>query len=221
MSELERVCVVGGGPAGLSLARALAARGLAFDVFERHHDTGGLWDQSNPGSPVYDSAHFISSKTQSHFHDFPMPESYPDYPSHRQILAYMRSFADAYGLREYIRFNTGVRQATRTPLGWRVETTDGKAQDYSALVCATGTNWHAVMPSYPGTFTGEIRHSSTYRSISEFSGKRVLVVGAGNSGVDIACGCWPKPGMATKAIVKAANIKMRTKPFLINGCSYF
>ncbi len=81
----------------MALARALLAQGIEFDVFERHTDVGGLWDQTNPGSPVYDSAHFISSKTQSHYHDFPMPDSYPDYPSHRQILAYMRSFADEYG----------------------------------------------------------------------------------------------------------------------------
>ena len=80
MATIGRVCVVGAGPAGLSLARAFLAQDIPFDVYERHHDVGGLWDQANPGSPVYDSAHFISSKSQSHFHDFPMPEDYPDYP---------------------------------------------------------------------------------------------------------------------------------------------
>jgi cation diffusion facilitator CzcD-associated flavoprotein CzcO len=183
----DRVCVVGGGPAGMALARALLARGVPFDVWERHGDVGGIWDQSNPGSPVYDSAHFISSKTQSHYHDFPMPEHYPDYPSHRQILAYMRSFAETFGLHEHVRFGVGVAATERTADGWTVTTTDGGVHHYGSLVCATGTNWHASMPDYPGTFTGEIRHSNTYRSMSEFSGKRVLVIGAGNSGVDIAC----------------------------------
>jgi hypothetical protein len=187
VTTTDRVCVVGGGPAGRALARALLAQGIEFDVWERHTDVGGLWDQSNPGSPVYDSAHFISSKTQSHYHDFPMPDSYPDYPSHRQILAYMRSFADAYGLREHIHFGVGVASTERTGDGWTVTTTDGAVNRYRSLVCATGTNWHASMPEYPGTFTGEIRHSNTYRSPSEFAGKRVLVIGAGNSGVDIAC----------------------------------
>tara|TARA_R110000824_G_scaffold118960_18_gene272557 strand:- start:89110 stop:90483 length:1374 start_codon:yes stop_codon:yes gene_type:complete len=182
-----RVCVVGGGPAGLALARSLIAQGVAFDVYERHSDVGGLWDQSNPGSPVYDSAHFISSKTQSHYIDHDMPEDYPDYPSNRQIHRYMQSFADAYGLRPHIRFNTGVREAKRNASGWTVTLSNGESKDYTDLVCATGTNWHPVMPTYPGTFTGEMRHANTYRSMDEFKGKRVLVIGAGNSGCDIAC----------------------------------
>ncbi|WP_374572729.1 flavin-containing monooxygenase [Phenylobacterium sp.] len=182
-----KVCVVGAGPAGMAIARALIAQEIDFDIFERHHDVGGLWDQTNPGSPVYDSAHFISSKTQSHYHDFPMPDHYPDYPSHRQILAYMRGFADAYGLRERIRFDVGVTSAVRDGDGWTVETSDGRTGRYAALICATGTNWSPAMPAYPGEFTGEMRHSHSYRSMSEFAGKRVLVIGAGNSGVDIAC----------------------------------
>lgn len=187
MANIGRVCVVGAGPAGLSLARAFIAHGVPFDAYERHSDLGGLWDPSNPGSPVYDSAHFISSKTQSHFHDFPMPEDYPDYPSHRQVLAYMRSFADAYRLRQHIRFGTGVSSAVPDAAGWRVTLSTGEVRSYASLVCANGTNWHPTMPTYPGVFSGEMRHTQTYRSPEELRDRRVLIIGAGNSGADIAC----------------------------------
>ena len=187
MANIGRVCVVGAGPAGLSLARAFLAHGIPFDVYERHSDVGGLWDQANPGSPIYESAHFISSRTQSHFHDFPMPEDYPDYPSHRQVLAYVRSFTDAYGLRQHIRFGTGVTSAVPEGAGWKVTLSTGEVRPYASLVCASGTNWHPVMPTYPGVFAGEMRHTQTYRSADELRGKRVLIIGAGNSGCDIAC----------------------------------
>lgn len=188
MNGIGRVCVVGGGPAGLSLARTFLRHGIPFDVYERHSDVGGLWDRSNPGSPVYDSAHFISSKTQSHYHDFPMPEDYPDYPSGKQIHRYMQGFADAYGLKGHIRFNTSVEKAEMQKDGsWLVTLSTGETKPYAALVCANGTNWHPVMPEYPGTFTGEMRHAVSFRSMDEFKGKRVLVIGAGNSGCDIAC----------------------------------
>ena len=187
MANIGRVCVVGAGPAGLSLARAFIAHGIPFDVYERHRDVGGLWDQSNSGSPIYESAHFISSRTQSHFHDFPMPGDYPDYPSHRQVLAYVRGFADAYGLREHIRFDTEVRSAVPDGSGWTVTLSTGEARSYASLVCANGTNWHPRMPTYPGVFSGEMRHTQTYRSAEELRGKRVLIIGAGNSGADIAC----------------------------------
>lgn len=187
MLTTPRVCVVGGGPAGLVAARALQTRGIAYDVYERHHAIGGLWDQHNPGSPVYDSAHFISSKTQSHFPGFPMPDNYPDYPSHGQILAYIRAFADAYQLSDHIHCGVGVDRAEYDGQQWQITTADGQQHHYTDLICATGTNWYPTMPHYPGQFTGDLRHVQTYRSMDELRGKRVLIIGAGNSGCDIAC----------------------------------
>jgi len=185
MSEY-RVCVIGAGAGGLSMARALRRRGIAYDHFERHVDVGGVWDQANPGSPMYDSAHMISSKTMSAFLGFPMPQNYPDYPGHRQIVAYLRDFATAYDLRRSIRFGVEVTSAVKQDDGWRVTLSDGTEHRYDAVIAATGLAWHARMPTYPGTFAGEMIHSSKYRSPDLFRGKRVLVVGAGNSGVDIA-----------------------------------
>jgi cation diffusion facilitator CzcD-associated flavoprotein CzcO len=81
---------VGAGPSGLAAARALKLNGLDFDVFERHRDVGGIWDMENPGTPMYDSAHFISSRTQSAFDGFPMPDDFADYPARAKILEYIR-----------------------------------------------------------------------------------------------------------------------------------
>ena len=182
-----KVCVVGAGPAGLSVARALRRLGLDYDQYERHGDVGGIWDLDNPGTPMYESAHFISSRGTSGFFDFPMPETFPDYPGNRQILAYTRDFAAAYGLYDGIRFNTAVTDVERQGDAWIVTLDDGTRHTYGAVICATGVTWTPRLPRHSGHFTGEVRHSNTYRANTEFRGKRVLIVGLGNSGADIAC----------------------------------
>lgn len=188
VNELLDAVVVGAGPAGLVLTRRLAESGVSFEVFERNDDVGGIWDIETPNSPMYESAHFISSRTLSGFDGFPMPETYPDYPDHRQILTYIRSFADAFDLRRHITFSTGVDHARRDDRDtWTVELSDGTTRRTRSLICANGVTWEPNLVTWPGAFDGEIRHSVTYRSATEFAGKRVLVVGAGNSGVDIAC----------------------------------
>jgi cation diffusion facilitator CzcD-associated flavoprotein CzcO len=181
------VAVVGAGPGGLSLGRALKALNIPFVIYEKHSDVGGIWDPSNDGSPIYESAHFISSKSQSHYYDYPMPNSYPDYPSNRQILNYVQAFADEWDLRQHIRFNTAVEMATQTPDGWNLKLTTGEIVQHTALICANGTNWHPALPKLAGDFSGEIYHSNQHKSADAFKGKRVLIIGAGNSGCDIAC----------------------------------
>src|SRR5687768_275131 len=98
------VAVIGAGPSGLILARRLQETSASFEVFERHEGVGGIWDIDAPGTPMYESAHFISSRTHSGFRGFPMPDDLPDYPSHRQLLTYIRSFAAAYDLERHVRF---------------------------------------------------------------------------------------------------------------------
>jgi cation diffusion facilitator CzcD-associated flavoprotein CzcO len=186
----DRWCIIGAGPSGLASARAFARAGIPFDVLERGDDVGGIWNIEATDSPMYESAHFISSKTQSAFDGFPMPASYPDYPSWRQIHEYLRAFADACGLRPRMEFGVTVEHVA--PFGdddasWRVVLAGGAARRYRGIVLATGHNWDPILPSYPGTFTGEAYHSMRYRSPEAFRGKRVLVVGGGNSGCDIAC----------------------------------
>jgi len=186
----RRYCLVGAGPAGLVMARALLAEGVPFDWFERHTDVGGIWDMDNPGSPMYESAHFISSKYTSAFVGYPMPADYPDYPSWRQIRDYIRSFAREFGLYDHVTLGVTVTSAVPLPADrWSVSLSTGETREYDGLLAAPGVAWHPNLPDLPGaeTYTGDLRHSVTFRDGLELRGKRVLVVGAGNSGVDIAC----------------------------------
>ena len=137
---------------------------------------------------MYESAHFISSRTLSGFPGFPMPDSYPDYPRHDQILAYIEDFAAQHDLERHITFATCVESARREEgEGWTVTLDSGERRTYGGLCAATGMNWHARLPEFPGAWNRESYHSSHYRSAEEFRGKRVLIVSAGNSGCDIAC----------------------------------
>jgi cation diffusion facilitator CzcD-associated flavoprotein CzcO len=184
----ERHLVIGAGPGGLVAARWLAELGIPFDLVERQQDVGGIWDIDAPGTPMYESAHFISSKTLSAFRDLPMPESYPDYPSHRQVLAYLRAYADRHRLRERIEF--GIEVKSVRPDGerpeWTVELATGASRRYAGVIVATGLQWTPKRPELPGRFDGEEVHSSAYRSPAQVQGRSVLVVGGGNSGCDIA-----------------------------------
>ena len=184
----DAVAVIGAGPAGLSIARMLRKYGVEYDQFERHSGVGGLWDIDNPGTPMYESAHFISSRDMSGFFDHPMPKWYGDYPSRTQILEYTTGFAATFGLTDGIEFDTEITAVTPLADGrWLVTPDGGTPRRYRGVVCASGTNWHPRTPAHPGRFDGEIRHAVTHRSATDFSGKRVLVVGLGNSGADIAC----------------------------------
>jgi len=195
MAMRRRVAVIGAGPSGLATARALDRCGLEFDGFEAFDDVGGLWNIANPRSTVYESAHLISSRTTTQFTELPM-DSAADYPGHRELLRYFRRYADTFGLRERFRFGTHVLgidpvdgDATGR-CGWRVRTDAGsdgtEDQVYSHVVLANGTLSEPNVPTFPGTFSGEVLHSSDYKSADLFAGKRVLVVGGGNSGCDIA-----------------------------------
>lgn len=182
----QRFCIIGAGPSGLAMAAAFGGQGVPYDHFERHTAVGGLWDLDNPGTPMYQSAHFISSKTQSCFAGFPMPDELPDYPRRDQILAYLRAYARKHNLEPRIQFGKTVTSVVPGATGAEV-TIDGAKRNYRGVVCASGVNWEARHVDFEGTFAGELRHSITYFSPKEFEGKRVVIVGLGNSGADIAC----------------------------------
>lgn len=187
-----RYCIVGAGPAGLITARAFLRAGIEFDIVERYTEVGGIWNIDQPGSPMYESCNFIASKKRGGFIGYPMPEDYPDFPTWSQIREYIHAMADDFGLTEHVQFRTTVVNAepvsTDAGVFWRVTLASGEERNYRGVIYAGGHEWTAFVPDVPGldTFDGRVIHSRDYRALEEFRDKRVLVVGAGNSGVDIA-----------------------------------
>ncbi|WP_077034273.1 NAD(P)/FAD-dependent oxidoreductase [Pelomonas sp. KK5] len=191
----EQYALIGAGPSGLAAARNLQKEGLAFQGFEAWSDVGGLWNIANPRSTVYESAHLISSKRTTEFTEFPMADGVADYPSHAELMRYFSAFAERFGLREHYRFGARVQKVEpagegATPL-WRVRWTeqDGAVTHealFKGVIIANGTLAEPSMPAFEGHFAGELLHTSAYKSAKQFTDKRVLLIGAGNSGCDIA-----------------------------------
>lgn len=182
--------VIGAGPMGLATARVLQKHGLPFIGFEQHSDVGGLWDIENPHSTVYESAHLISSKRMTEFAEFPMRDDVAPYPRHDELRRYFRDFAAQFKLAEKYEFSTRVTRLERhADGGWSLSSErrgETRTRRFDAVLIATGTLHHPHQPALPGNFTGTLMHSAQYKSPSQLSGKRVLVVGCGNSGADIA-----------------------------------
>lgn len=191
-AQNPKVCVIGAGVAGLAACQALRARGIEFDCFEASDDVGGLWhyDGSAAPTPAYRSVHTISSRRTFGFRRFPMPEHYPDFPSQPQVMAYLRDYAERFDLRRSIRFEARVGSAERLPGGgWRVEAEGREPGRYDVLLPASGHLTKPVLPDFPGAFDGEAIHAHDYidpiRPL-DLRGQRVMVVGIGNTAVDIA-----------------------------------
>jgi cation diffusion facilitator CzcD-associated flavoprotein CzcO len=186
----RRVAVVGAGAAGLATTKALLGAGLDVVTYERGDRPGGLWarDSSSGLSPAYASLHTNTSKGRTEFAAFPMPAGWPDYPSADRVAGYLADYAQAFGLLPHLRFHTTVTAVERNGAGWLVTTEGGDAEAYDAVVVANGHNWDPRWPSpaYPGDFTGTQLHAHDYRTPDVLTGRRVLVVGMGNSAMDIA-----------------------------------
>ncbi|GHF69015.1 flavin-containing monooxygenase [Seohaeicola zhoushanensis] len=188
----DQFALIGAGPMGLAAAKLMAELGLPFRGFEMHSDVGGLWDIAAPRSTMYESAHLISSKRMTEFTDFPMRDEVAEYPSHREMARYFRDFAKRYGLYDRYTFNAEVLSCT--PLGgdgegWTVRWRDAGGEHeavFAGVMIANGTLSEPNLPAFKGTFAGEFIHAAQYKSATQFDGKRVLVIGAGNSGCDIA-----------------------------------
>jgi cation diffusion facilitator CzcD-associated flavoprotein CzcO len=190
----RKACIVGAGSSGIVACKTLRERGIPYDCFEMGSGIGGMWRYNNDNgrSSAYKSLHINTSRDTMAYSDFPLPREYPPFPDHEQILKYFESYVDHFGIRDSITFRTKVEQIEPTGMGdWNVTVVgpDGtpRTNRYGAVLVANGHHWNPRWVTYPGAFQGQQIHSHDYRTPDIFPGKRVLVVGFGNSACDIAC----------------------------------
>jgi cation diffusion facilitator CzcD-associated flavoprotein CzcO len=181
MGSREDILVIGAGPTGLSVAKAFQEAGISYVQAESQDRVGGNWAHG-----VYSTAHIISSKKTTEFPDHPMPDSYPDFPSAEQMRLYFQSYAEDFSLLGQIRFHTrvdGVRQ--RDDKLWEAVFSDGTEGVFKGVAVCNGHHWKRSFPGWRSEGEPAVIHSKDYRDPSQLAGKRILVVGAGNSGCDI------------------------------------
>ncbi len=200
-SSLPRACVIGAGSCGITAAKALYEARVPFDCFEAGPEVGGLWKFENPNglSGAYSTLEMNTSGPRMSYSDFPLGSD--DYPPHEDVGAYFDRYVDHFGFRDKITFNTrvekvepveqgGFQVTLRRTLGGP-DTPGGEAEEvagFDSILVANGHHWDPRWPepAFPGEFAGTQMHSHDYRRPEQLEGKRVVVVGGGNSGMDIA-----------------------------------
>jgi thioredoxin reductase len=217
----RRIAVLGAGSAGLANARHLLDRGHDVSIFEIGTRIGGMWayDNDSGRSSAYRSLHINTSKPTTQFADFPFPKDAATFPSHVEMEAYLNAYADHFDLRRRIRFGSEVTKVEplagddpATGIRWSVETVGGQAEEFDAVVVATGHLSDPNMPEAVEGFEGDLMHAHHYREPWSYRGKRVLVMGTGNSGVDITADLCT---VADRTVLAARSPELITPKFVM------
>ncbi|MFN4144759.1 MAG: flavin-containing monooxygenase [Runella sp.] len=189
---MKRVCIIGAGSSGITAAKTLKDNGISYDCYEKGSNIGGNWRYNNDNglSSAYRSLHINTNRDVMAYSDYPLTRDLPMFPHHTHIIQYFEEYVDHFGLRDSITFKTEVTDVSRLPDGrYRVVTEHGTTHDYEYVIIANGHHWNPRYPSPPfaGEFTGETLHAHYYKVPEQLMYKDVLIVGIGNSAVDIAC----------------------------------
>ncbi|HVH11044.1 MAG TPA: NAD(P)/FAD-dependent oxidoreductase [Gemmatimonadales bacterium] len=203
MTEFAAVVVVGAGPAGLATSQQLSAQGIAHRVFERGDSVGYTW------AHLYDSLTLHTGKHMSGLPGMPLPRSAPLFVPRREFWEYLRDYARAFALP--VETGRAVERIERSGAAWILRTSGGTCTA-RVLVVATGIVANPRTPRFLGAdrFRGRMAHSVTYRRPDAYVGRRVLVVGVGNSGAEIASEIARAGGKVTMAVRSGANVVPRT-----------
>ncbi|MFN8276737.1 MAG: NAD(P)-binding domain-containing protein [Chitinophagales bacterium] len=187
-----RIAIIGAGSSGIAAAKNMMQVGYHnITIFEQSGVIGGNWvyTEAVEHSSVYETTHIITSKRHSAYLDFPMPDHYPDYPSHWLMATYFQEYAKHFGVTPKVKFHTTVKHINRVDGRWQIIfERKGVVEEevFDALLVCSGHHWNPRFPKYEGIFEGEFLHSHSFKNNKPFAGKRVLVIGAGNSGCDAA-----------------------------------
>ncbi len=180
-AELTPTVVLGAGPSGLAVAACLKRRGLEFVQIDRAETVGSSWHGH------YRRLHLHTVKGHSALPGLPFPARCPTYPSRQHVIDYLEAYAAHHALEP--RLGVQLESAAREDEGWRLRTSAGELRARHFVV-ASGYNGVPHVPTWPGEFTGDLLHSSGYRDGAPYAGRRVMVVGSGNSGAEIAIDAW-------------------------------
>lgn len=192
---LPKVCIIGAGSSGIAACKVFKENHIPFDCFECSDRLGGNWvfKNKNGMSSAYRSLHINTSRDKMAYSDFPMPDHLPHFPSHYEVADYFESYVDHFGFRDNITFNTKVERAHRRDDAiWEVTLSSGETKLYDVVMVANGHHWDPRFPNpaFPGEFNGDVIHSHHYIDPTDpidLRGKNVVIVGMGNSAMDIAC----------------------------------
>ncbi len=208
--ESGEICVIGAGPSGLASVRALLDAGVAVDCFERAAGIGGLW-RHNVGSErtaAYASVTTNVSRGRMDFPSFPIPSAFGEFIHNTDVLRYLEMFAHAFDLERHIELSTEVQTVAPRDDGlWSVQLADGRERAYRGVIVATGMFWEPKWPEFPGETSVPITHCLDYDRPEPFRGKRVLLVGLGQSAAEIAAEIAP--------LAKRVDIAVRRAPHVI------
>lgn len=208
--------VVGAGPAGLANAACLGERGVDYLILERADRVGSAWRGH------YERLHLHTNKGSSELPGMGFPEGTGRYPSRQAVVDYLDAYAEHFGIEP--EFGVEVTSIARDRDGWKVRAGDREI-DCECVVVTTGFTRVPNRPSWPGLdeFPGEVIHSSEYKNGEPYRGKRVLVVGFGNSGGEIAI-CLhehgARPGIAVRGEVNVVPRDLLGMPILAVGISF-
>jgi dimethylaniline monooxygenase (N-oxide forming) len=187
----KRVCIIGAGPSGIAAAKVLKENNISFDCFEKGSKIGGVWRFNNDNglSAAYKSLHINTNRMVMAYSDFPMPESFPMFPHHSQIIRYFEDYVAHFKFGSQITFNTSVEKIEPSEGGYLVTLHTGEKRQYEKIIVANGHHWNPRFPEPPfeGTFSGVSIHAHQYKDVAQVNNKDVMIVGIGNSAVDIAC----------------------------------